>query len=210
MGIEAALRLVFAEGVDQVFARHMRHGEACRAAVRGWGLEVLAQNPAEFSPVLTGVVVPHGHDADALRYLIRLVGAERGRSASISLFALTLGLSRPPREFGINAYSTPLLPAGMKRLSDYAQGAALMAGESGLRARIALAEQDAKQAEREMEELRALATNARLTLHVVVEAGSNAHHVIEAMFKAVARALRMAAAIDPAESGVPSTKGTLV
>jgi imidazoleglycerol-phosphate dehydratase len=58
--------------------------------------------------------------------------------------------------------------------------------------------------------LRALATNARLTLHVVVEAGSNAHHVIEAIFKAVARALCMAAAIDPAGIGVPSTKGTLV
>ncbi len=58
--------------------------------------------------------------------------------------------------------------------------------------------------------LRALATNARLTLHVVVEAGTNAHHVIEAMFKAVARALRMAVAIDPAGSGIPSTKGTLV
>ncbi|MBV8429550.1 MAG: imidazoleglycerol-phosphate dehydratase HisB [Solirubrobacterales bacterium] len=57
---------------------------------------------------------------------------------------------------------------------------------------------------------RALAGNARLTLHVVVEAGSNAHHVIEAMFKAVARALRMAATIDPAERGIPSTKGTLV
>ena len=57
---------------------------------------------------------------------------------------------------------------------------------------------------------RALATNARLTLHVVVEAGSNTHHVIEAMFKAVARALRMATAIDPAETGIPSTKGTLV
>jgi imidazoleglycerol-phosphate dehydratase len=56
---------------------------------------------------------------------------------------------------------------------------------------------------------RALAANARLTLHVIVEAGSNTHHVIEAMFKAVARALRMAAAIDPAERGVPSTKGTL-
>jgi imidazoleglycerol-phosphate dehydratase len=57
---------------------------------------------------------------------------------------------------------------------------------------------------------RALAANARLTLHVVVEAGTNAHHVIEAMFKALARALRMATAIDPTERGVPSTKGTLV
>ncbi|MEA2210719.1 MAG: imidazoleglycerol-phosphate dehydratase [Solirubrobacteraceae bacterium] len=57
--------------------------------------------------------------------------------------------------------------------------------------------------------LRALATNARLTLHVTIEAGTNAHHVIEAAFKAVARALRMAASIDPTETGVPSTKGTL-
>jgi imidazoleglycerol-phosphate dehydratase len=57
--------------------------------------------------------------------------------------------------------------------------------------------------------LRALAANAKLTLHVSVQAGSNAHHVIEAMFKALARALRDAAAIDPSEQGVPSTKGTL-
>jgi imidazoleglycerol-phosphate dehydratase len=57
---------------------------------------------------------------------------------------------------------------------------------------------------------RALASNAKLTLHVVVEAGTNAHHVIEAAFKATARALRMAVALDPAEHGVPSTKGTLV
>jgi len=57
---------------------------------------------------------------------------------------------------------------------------------------------------------RALATNAKLTLHLTVEAGSNAHHVIEACFKALARALRIALALDPAESGVPSTKGTLV
>ena len=57
---------------------------------------------------------------------------------------------------------------------------------------------------------RALATNAKLTLHVVVEAGSNVHHVIEAAFKATAQALRAAVALDPAEQGVPSTKGTLV
>jgi imidazoleglycerol-phosphate dehydratase len=57
---------------------------------------------------------------------------------------------------------------------------------------------------------RALATNAKLTLHVVVEAGTNVHHVIEATFKATARALRMAVALDPAEQGVPSTKGTLI
>ncbi|HEX5225388.1 MAG TPA: imidazoleglycerol-phosphate dehydratase HisB [Solirubrobacteraceae bacterium] len=56
---------------------------------------------------------------------------------------------------------------------------------------------------------RALANAAKLTLHLRVEAGSNAHHMIEAAFKAFARALRTAVAIDPTETGVPSTKGTL-
>lgn len=56
---------------------------------------------------------------------------------------------------------------------------------------------------------RAVASYARLTLHLRVEAGTNAHHIIEALFKAFARALRGAVAIDPAERGVPSTKGTL-
>jgi imidazoleglycerol-phosphate dehydratase len=56
---------------------------------------------------------------------------------------------------------------------------------------------------------RALANSAKLTLHLRVEAGSNAHHMIEAAFKAFARALRQAVAIDPTETGVPSTKGTL-
>jgi imidazoleglycerol-phosphate dehydratase len=57
--------------------------------------------------------------------------------------------------------------------------------------------------------LRALASNARLTLHLTVESGTNVHHMTEASFKAVARALRQATAIDPEETGVPSTKGVL-
>ncbi|HMD52770.1 MAG TPA: imidazoleglycerol-phosphate dehydratase HisB [Solirubrobacteraceae bacterium] len=56
---------------------------------------------------------------------------------------------------------------------------------------------------------RALANSAKLTLHLQVQAGSNAHHMIEAAFKAFARALRQAVSIDPTETGVPSTKGTL-
>jgi imidazoleglycerol-phosphate dehydratase len=56
---------------------------------------------------------------------------------------------------------------------------------------------------------RAVAANARLTLHLTIEAGTNAHHMIEATFKACARALRAAVAVDPAEPGIPSTKGTL-
>ena len=56
---------------------------------------------------------------------------------------------------------------------------------------------------------RAVSSAARMTLHVTVETGTNAHHMIEAAFKAFARALRAAVAIDPTENGVPSTKGTL-
>jgi imidazoleglycerol-phosphate dehydratase len=56
---------------------------------------------------------------------------------------------------------------------------------------------------------RAVATNAKLTLHVGTRYGSNAHHMIEACFKSFARALRQAVEIDPDEPGVPSTKGTL-
>ena len=56
---------------------------------------------------------------------------------------------------------------------------------------------------------RAALATARLTLHVHLQAGTNAHHMIEACFKAVARALRQAVALDQGEAGVPSTKGTL-
>ena len=56
---------------------------------------------------------------------------------------------------------------------------------------------------------RALASNAKLTLHLTVERGTNAHHMIEAAFKSAARALRAAAALDPSQDGVPSTKGSL-
>ena len=56
---------------------------------------------------------------------------------------------------------------------------------------------------------RAVANNARMTVHIDVQAGTNAHHIIEVAFKAFARALRGAIAIDPTETGVPSTKGTL-
>jgi imidazoleglycerol-phosphate dehydratase len=57
--------------------------------------------------------------------------------------------------------------------------------------------------------MRAVANNAKLTLHVRVEAGTNVHHMVEACFKAFARALRGAVAPAPGESGIPSTKGLL-
>jgi len=71
---------------------------------------------------------------------------------------------------------------------------------------VSIAGFDAELAE---EFFRAVATNAKLTLHLGTRYGSNAHHMIESCFKAFARALRQAVAIDPSETGVPSTKGTL-
>ena len=55
------------EGLDRVFARHERHGEGVRRAVKAWGLEILCKDPKYYSPVLTGVLMPEGHNADNLR-----------------------------------------------------------------------------------------------------------------------------------------------
>ncbi|MGI8585333.1 MAG: imidazoleglycerol-phosphate dehydratase HisB [Thermoleophilaceae bacterium] len=71
---------------------------------------------------------------------------------------------------------------------------------------VAIGDFDADLAE---EFLRAVASAAKLTVHVRIEAGANAHHMVEAAVKAFARALRAAVAIDPRERGVPSTKGVL-
>jgi imidazoleglycerol-phosphate dehydratase len=78
--------------------------------------------------------------------------------------------------------------------------------EADLPRSVSIAGFDAELAE---EFFRAVASNAKLTLHLGVRHGSNVHHLIEACFKAFARALREAASIDPDEPGVPSTKGTL-
>jgi alanine-glyoxylate transaminase/serine-glyoxylate transaminase/serine-pyruvate transaminase len=69
-GLRESLRMLFEEGLDRVFARHLRHAEATRRAVRAWGLEILCLNPDEYSPALTAVRMPAGHDADALRKII--------------------------------------------------------------------------------------------------------------------------------------------
>ena len=70
-GLREALKMLLdEEGLDHVFARHQRHAEATRRAVRAWGLEVLATNPAEYSGSLTAVLLPAGHDADRVRKII--------------------------------------------------------------------------------------------------------------------------------------------
>jgi alanine-glyoxylate transaminase/serine-glyoxylate transaminase/serine-pyruvate transaminase len=68
-GLKEAIAMLHEEGLDNVFARHQRHGEATRAAVQAWNLEVLCVDPREQSPVLTGVVLPDGHDADRFRQI---------------------------------------------------------------------------------------------------------------------------------------------
>jgi len=66
-GLSEACDMLFEEGLSNVFARHQRHAAATRACVTAWGLEILCQNPAEYSPALTAVVMPEGHNADAFR-----------------------------------------------------------------------------------------------------------------------------------------------
>ena len=67
---ESLKMLLDEQGLDNVFARHQRHAEATRCAVRAWGLEILCQNPDEYSGSLTAILLPDGHDADSLRQLI--------------------------------------------------------------------------------------------------------------------------------------------
>ena len=69
-GLHEAIAMLMEEGLDQVFARHDRHAEAARRAVRAWGLELLCLNPEEYSSSLTAVLMPEGHDADAFREVV--------------------------------------------------------------------------------------------------------------------------------------------
>ena len=69
-GLLEACDMLMDEGLENVFARHERHAEAARRAVKAWGLEMQCAEPSEYSPVLTAVVMPDGHDADNLRAII--------------------------------------------------------------------------------------------------------------------------------------------
>jgi alanine-glyoxylate transaminase/serine-glyoxylate transaminase/serine-pyruvate transaminase len=69
-GLKEAMAMLEEEGLPNVFARHDRHAEATRRAARAWGLEVVCLDPREYSSSLTGILVPEGHDADALREVV--------------------------------------------------------------------------------------------------------------------------------------------
>ena len=66
-GLSEAIDMLLEEGLENVFARHKRHAQATRIAVQAWGLEVLCQEPLDFSNTLTAVLLPDGHNADAFR-----------------------------------------------------------------------------------------------------------------------------------------------
>ncbi|MEJ7714632.1 MAG: imidazoleglycerol-phosphate dehydratase HisB [Thermoleophilaceae bacterium] len=108
---------------------------------------------------------------------------------------------------GIRRYGSAVVPMDEARASCAVDvsGRAFVAFDGDLPAE-AVADFDSDLLE---EFLRAVANSARLTVHVTIERGTNTHHMVEAAFKAFARALREAVSIDPDESGVPSTKGLL-
>ncbi|MFY9265295.1 MAG: imidazoleglycerol-phosphate dehydratase HisB [Solirubrobacterales bacterium] len=109
---------------------------------------------------------------------------------------------------GIARYATATIPMDEARAtcSIDISGRPFVAFDPGDLPQVKVGDFDSELTE---EFLRAFANNSNLTMHLAIEAGSNAHHMIEASFKALARALRCAVAIDPDQTGIPSTKGTL-
>ena len=85
-GLREALRMLLAQGLEQVFARHRRHAEATRCAARAWGLELLCANPAEYSSSITAIMMPDGHDAEAF---LRVVLERFDMSLGIGLSKLS-------------------------------------------------------------------------------------------------------------------------
>jgi alanine-glyoxylate transaminase/serine-glyoxylate transaminase/serine-pyruvate transaminase len=69
-GLAEALKILNEEGLPNVFRRHDRHAEATRAAARAWGLEIVCEDPREYSSSITAMFVPEGHDADKLRKIV--------------------------------------------------------------------------------------------------------------------------------------------
>ncbi|GAA1170546.1 pyridoxal-phosphate-dependent aminotransferase family protein [Pseudonocardia alaniniphila] len=125
-GLKEALRLLDEEGLPNVFARHARHAEATRAAVRGWGLEVLCLDEREYSGSLTAVLVPEGVDADKIRAVIldtfdMSLGAGLGKLAGkvfrighLGAFNdLTLAGTLAGVQMGLNLAGIPADPRGL-------------------------------------------------------------------------------------------------
>jgi alanine-glyoxylate transaminase/serine-glyoxylate transaminase/serine-pyruvate transaminase len=139
-GLREALAMLAEEGLENVFSRHQRHGEATRRAVRAWGFEVLCLEPSEYSGSLTAVLMPAGHDADALRAKILAafdmsLGTGLGRLAG-KVFRighlghfndLTLAGTLAGVEMGLALAKVPHEPGGVQVALDYLAGAAAAA-----------------------------------------------------------------------------------
>src|SRR5207253_11055512 len=119
-------------GLPAVFARHQRWGEGVRSAVKAWGLEIQCADPAVYSPVLTGVMMPEGVDADAVRQLIYQrfdcslgtgLGKVRGRMFRIGHLGdcndLTLMAALAGCEMGLKLSGVKLAASGVQAAMDY-------------------------------------------------------------------------------------------
>ncbi len=135
-GLREAIAMLKEEGLDNVFARHIRHAEATRRAAHAWGLEVLCKNPQEFSPSLTALMMPAGHDADALRNIIlerfdMSLGMGLGRLAGkifrighLGYFNdLMLAGALCGVEMGLLAAKVPIEPRGVSAALSFLAGA---------------------------------------------------------------------------------------
>jgi alanine-glyoxylate transaminase/serine-glyoxylate transaminase/serine-pyruvate transaminase len=137
-GLREALRMLFDEGLPAVFARHARHAEATRRAVRAWGLELVPVDPAEYSNSLTAVFTPEGVDADMLRRTIldrfdlslgTGLGKWKGRVFRIGHLGdfndLMLAGTLSGVEMGLALADIPHTPGGTTAALSYLAGAAI-------------------------------------------------------------------------------------
>jgi len=135
-GLRESLAMFGEEGLPAVFARHERHAEATRRAVRAWGLDIVCRNPAEFSSTLTAVQLPGGHDADLVREIVldrfnASLGAGLGRLAGRvfrighlgDLGDLELAGTLCGVEMGLALAGVPVEQAGVRAALDYLQSA---------------------------------------------------------------------------------------
>ncbi|MBO0821943.1 MAG: aminotransferase class V-fold PLP-dependent enzyme, partial [Nocardiopsaceae bacterium] len=131
-GLREALAIFDEEGLPAVIERHARYAEATRRAVRGWGLDIVCQDPAETSNSLTAIVVPDGHDADQVRKVIlerynMSLGAGLGRLAGRvfrighlgDLSELTLAGTLCGVEMGLTLAGVPIARDGVRAALDY-------------------------------------------------------------------------------------------
>ena len=134
-GLDAALAMLVEEGLDNVFARHDRHAEATRRAVRAWGLEIQCAEPRHYSSSLTAVRLPEGHSANALRAIIlekfnMSLGNGLGplndrvfRIGHLGDFSdLMLVGTLGGVEMGLRAAGVPHRPGGVQAALDYLAG----------------------------------------------------------------------------------------